>query len=96
MNPIHCARPPADAGARIFAQRYDLAEVRVALTIPILMHVRRVRRPHQPEIVRSLRRHYRTARIERSPDAGNSIYFGIPDFFNQLVRDFMLDIGYAR
>src|SRR5260370_26191635 len=36
---IHGARPPADAGGRIFAQRYDLAAVRARLTLPILYMV---------------------------------------------------------
>jgi len=50
----------------------------------------------KPEIVRSLASALPDARVRTVPGSGHSIYFENPDVFNQLVRDFMLDIGYAR
>ena len=92
---IHGARPPADAGARIFAQRHDLAAVRERLTMPILCMVGEQDTLIKPEIVRSLAAALPDARVRTVPGCGHSIYFENPDVFNQLVRDFMFKIGYA-
>jgi 3-oxoadipate enol-lactonase len=93
---IHGARPPADAGIRIFAQRHNLAAVRERLTMPILCMVGEQDTLIKPEIVRSLASALPDARVRTVPGCGHSIYFENPDVFNQLVRDFMLDVGYAR
>ena len=93
---IHGARPPADAGTRLFGQRYNLAAVRERLTMPILCLVGDDDTLIKPAIVRSLASALPDARMRTVPGCGHSIYFENPAVFNQLVRDFMLDIGYAR
>jgi 3-oxoadipate enol-lactonase len=93
---IHGARPPADAGRRLFGQRYNLAAVKERLTMPILCLVGEDDTLIKPEIVRSLASALPDARMRTVPGCGHSIYFENPDVFNQLVRDFMLDIGYPR
>ncbi len=90
------ARPPADAGVQIFNQRHDLAAVRERLTMPILCMVGEQDTLIKPEIVRSLASALPDARMRTVPGCGHSIYFENPAVFNQLVRDFMLDVGYAR
>ena len=34
-------------------------------------------------------------RLATVPDCGHSIYFEHPEIFNQIVRDFLIEIGYA-
>jgi 3-oxoadipate enol-lactonase len=93
---IHGARPPADAGPRLFGQRYDLAAVKKRLTMPILCLVGEEDTLIRPEIVRALASALPDARMRTVPGSGHSIYFENPAVFNQLVRDFMLEIGYPR
>ncbi len=88
------ARPPADAGPRIFGQRYDLAAVRERLKMPILCMVGEQDTLIKPEIVKLLVKALPNATLRTVPDCGHSIYFEQPGAFNQLVRDFILEIGY--
>ncbi|MDO8434237.1 MAG: alpha/beta hydrolase [Candidatus Binatus sp.] len=88
------ARPPADAGAQILGQSYDLAAVRERLRMPVLCMVGEQDTLIRPEIVKSLANALPDARLRTVPDCGHSIYFEQPGAFNQLVRDFMLEIGY--
>jgi 3-oxoadipate enol-lactonase len=89
------ARPPADAGARITSLRYDLAAVRARLTMPILCMVGEEDELIPPAMVRELVKALPNARIATVPDCGHSIYFEHPAIFNQLLRDFMRDVGYV-
>src|SRR5260221_2919613 len=75
------ARPPADAGARIFGQRYDLATVRERLTMPILCMDGEQDTLIRPAIVRSLLESLPNARLRTVPDSGHSIYFEQPGAF---------------
>jgi 3-oxoadipate enol-lactonase len=88
------ARPPADAGARIFSQRYDLAAVRERLTMPILCMVGEQDTVIRPDIVKSLVKALPNARLRTVPDCGHSIYFEQPGAFNQLLRDFLVEVEY--
>jgi 3-oxoadipate enol-lactonase len=88
------ARPPADAGARIITQRYDLAAVREKLTMPILCTVGEQDTLITPQVIRELVRVLPNARLATVPDCGHSIYFEHPAVFNQIVRDFLTDVNY--
>jgi pimeloyl-ACP methyl ester carboxylesterase len=93
---IHGARPPADAALQLFAQRYDPALARQRLTMPILCMVGEEDTLIRPEIVRALAAALPDARVRTVPGSGHSIYFENPAVFNQLVRDFLVEVGYAR
>ena len=93
---IHGARPPADAGARIFGLRYDLAAVKRRLTMPILCMVGEEDTLIAPDIVKALASALPNSRLCTVPGSGHSIYFENPAVFNQLVRDFIVEIGYAK
>jgi 3-oxoadipate enol-lactonase len=88
------ARPPADAGARIITQRYDLAAVREKLTMPVLCTVGEQDTLIPPQVIRELVRALPNARLATVPDCGHSIYFEHPAVFNQLIRDFLIDVDY--
>lgn len=92
---IHGARPPADAGQRLFAQRHDLAAVKERLTMPILCMVGEEDTLIKPSIVKALVAALPDARLRTVPGSGHSTYFENAPVFNQLVRDFIIDIGYA-
>jgi len=83
------ARPPADAGARIGALRYELDAVKARLTMPILCMVGEQDELIPPEMISSLVRVLPKARLATIPECGHSIYFEHPQVFNQLVRDFL-------
>jgi 3-oxoadipate enol-lactonase len=93
---IHGARPPADAGMRIMALRYDLAEVKRRLTMPVLCMVGEEDTLIRPEIVKAVAAVLPNAQVRTVPGSGHSIYFENAAVFNQLVRDFMVEIGYAK
>jgi len=93
---IHGARPPADAAMRLFGQRYDVAKVKKRLTMPILCMVGEEDTLIRPEIVRALASTLPNAQMRTVPGCGHSIYFENAAVFNQLVRDFLLEVGYAR
>lgn len=93
---IHGARPPADAGLRLVGIRYDLAAVKRRLTMPILCMVGEEDTLITPEIVKALASALPNSRLRTVPDSGHSIYFENPAVFNQLVRDFIIEIGYAK
>ena len=90
------ARPPADAALRLFAQRYDLGAVRKRLKMPILCLVGEEDILIKPEIVKELASALPNARMRTVPGCGHSIYFENPAVFNQLVRDFLVEVGYRR
>jgi 3-oxoadipate enol-lactonase len=88
------ARPPVDAGARIFSQRHDLAAVRERLRMPILCMVGEQDTLITPDVIKSLVKALPDGRLRTVPDCGHSIYFEQPGAFNQLLRDFLLEVGY--
>lgn len=93
---VHGARPPADAGARIVGKRYDLTAVKQRLTMPILCLVGEQDTLIRPDIVRALAAALPNSRLRTVPGCGHSIYFENAPVFNQLVRDFLLEVGYAK
>ena len=93
---IHGARPPADAGARIVGMRYDLAAVKQRLTMPILCMVGEEDTLITPDIVKALASALPNSRLRTVPGCGHSIYFENAAAYNQLVRDFLLEVGYAK
>jgi 3-oxoadipate enol-lactonase len=90
------ARPPADAGARIVGMRYDLAAVKQRLTMPIMCMVGEEDTLIRPDIVKALASALPNSRLRTVPGSGHSIYFENAPVFNQLVRDFLVEIGYAN
>ena len=90
------ARPPADAGARIVGLRYDLDAVKRRLTMPVLCMVGEEDTLITPGIVKALASALPNSRLRTVPGSGHSIYFENAAVFNQLVRDFLLEIGYAK
>jgi 3-oxoadipate enol-lactonase len=90
------SRPPSDALARIGALRYDLAAVRERLKMPTLCLVGEDDVLIPPALVNAVAKTLPNATVKTVPHCGHSIYFEHPAIFNQLVRDFLLDIGYAR
>jgi 3-oxoadipate enol-lactonase len=93
---IHGARPPADAGARIVGLRYDLDAVKRRLTMPVLCMVGEEDTLITPDIVKALASALPNSRLRTVPGSGHSIYFENAAAFNQLVRDFLLEVGYAK
>ena len=93
---IHGARPPADASTRLLNLRYDLAAVKQRLTMPILCMVGEEDTLIAPKIVRALAATLPNARLRTVPGSGHSIYFENGAVFNQLVRDFLIEIGYPK
>jgi pimeloyl-ACP methyl ester carboxylesterase len=93
---IHGARPPADAGTRIISLRYDLAAVKDRLTMPILCMVGEEDTLIRPDIVKALAAALPNSRLRTVPGSGHSIYFENAAVFNQLVRDFLVEVGYAK
>jgi pimeloyl-ACP methyl ester carboxylesterase len=93
---IHGARPPADAGPRLIGTRYDLAAVKQRLTMPILCLVGEEDTLIRPDIVKALTAVLPNSRLRTVPGCGHSIYFENAPVFNQLVRDFLIEVGYAK
>ncbi len=93
---IHGARPPADAGVRLIGLRYDLAAVKSRLTMPILCMVGEEDTLIRPQIVKALAAALPDSRLRTVPGSGHSIYFENAPVFNQLVRDFLVEIDYPR
>jgi pimeloyl-ACP methyl ester carboxylesterase len=89
---IHGARPPADAGMRIFGLRYDLDKVRERIRMPVLCMVGEEDTLIRPDIVRSVVSALPNARLRTVPDCGHSIYFENAPVFNQIVREFLLEL----
>ena len=90
------ARPPADAGKRIVGLRYDLSAVNQRLTMPILCMVGEEDTLIRPDIVKALASALPNSRLRTVPGSGHSIYFENAPVFNQLVRDFLVEVGYAK
>jgi 3-oxoadipate enol-lactonase len=93
---IHGARPPADAGPQIIRLRYDLDAVKRRLTMPIMCIVGEQDTLITPATVRSLAAALPNSRLRTVPGCGHSVYFENAPVFNQLVRDFLVEIGYGR
>jgi 3-oxoadipate enol-lactonase len=91
---IHGARPPADAAMRLFGTRYDPAVVKKRLTMPILCMVGEEDTLIPPDIVRALASALPNSRLRTVPGSGHSIYFENAPVFNQLLRDFLVEVGY--
>ncbi len=89
------ARPPDDAMKRLGSRRYDLARVRERLQMPILCLEGEEDALIVPEMIRHLVKALPNARLATVPGAGHSVYFENAPVFNQLVHDFLRDIGYA-
>jgi 3-oxoadipate enol-lactonase len=88
------ARPPADAGARLFATRHDLARVRERLTMPVLCLVGENDTLIPPNIIKEVARAFPNSRYVSVPDSGHSVYFEQPEVFNQILRDYLIDVGW--
>ncbi|MFZ0888600.1 MAG: alpha/beta hydrolase [Candidatus Binataceae bacterium] len=89
------ARPPIDAMARIGGRRYDPAAVRERLKMPVLCLVGEEDELIPPAAIETLLGVIPGARMVAVPDCGHSIYFERPEVFNQLLLDFLRDIGYG-
>jgi 3-oxoadipate enol-lactonase len=89
------ARPPEDALKRILGRRYPLAAVRERLTMPVLCVVGEQDALIAPAAIRELARSLTDARFVPVPDCGHSVYFENPAVFNQVLLDFLREIGYA-
>jgi len=89
------ARPPADAGARLGATRYDLDAVRSRLKMPVLCIVGEDDVLIPPERVREVASFLADGRLRTVPGCGHSVYFENAAVFNQLVHDFAREIGYG-
>jgi 3-oxoadipate enol-lactonase len=89
------ARPPADAMKRLGTRRYDLAKVRERLTMQILCLEGEEDALIVPEMIRHLVRALPKARLALVPGAGHSVYFEKAAVFNQLVHDFIREVGFA-
>ncbi len=89
------ARPPADAMRRLGSRRYDLAKVRERLKMPILCLEGEEDALIVPEMIRHLVKALPHARLAMVPGAGHSVYFENAPAFNQVVLDFLREIGYA-
>jgi 3-oxoadipate enol-lactonase len=89
------ARPPADAMKWLGSRRYDLAKVRERLKMPILCLEGEQDALIAPEMIRHLVKALPNARLALVPGAGHSVYFENAPAFNQLVLDFLRDVGYA-
>jgi 3-oxoadipate enol-lactonase len=90
------ARPPADATARLSATRYDLERAKARLTMPILCIAGEEDALIQPAMIEALAAWLPDGRFASVPHCGHSVYFEQAAVFNQLVRDFLIDIKYGR
>jgi len=50
----------------------------------------------RPDIVKALAAALSNSRMRTVPGSGHSIYFENAPVFNQLVRDFLVEVGYAK
>ena len=89
------ARPPADAIKRLGSRRYDLAKVRERLKMPILCLEGEEDALIAPAMIRHLVKALPNARLALVPGAGHSVYFENAAAFNQLVLDFIREVGHA-
>jgi 3-oxoadipate enol-lactonase len=90
------ARPPADAMKRLGGRRYDLAKVRERLTMPILCIEGEEDALIVPDMIRMLVKTLPNARLALVPGAGHSVYFEKAAVFNQLVHDFLREVGHGQ
>jgi 3-oxoadipate enol-lactonase len=88
------AQPPTDAGTRLRAMNYDLDLARSQLTMPVLCIVGQMDDVFPPDVITELTTILPDARLLTVADGGHSVYFETATVFNQLVRDFLIDIGY--
>ncbi len=88
------ARPPADATTRLGATRYDLEQAHKRLTMPILCLAGQDDALIPAAMVETLARWLPNGRFASVPHCGHSIYFEHAAVFNQLVRDFLIDIKF--
>jgi 3-oxoadipate enol-lactonase len=87
------ARPPVDAIMRIGARRYDLAAVRERLIMPVLCIVGEDDELISPAMIGALIGALPNARMKSVPDCGHSVYFERAEIFNQLLLEFLREIG---
>ncbi|MHB8384319.1 MAG: alpha/beta fold hydrolase [Candidatus Binataceae bacterium] len=90
------ARPPADAMQRLGAAHYDLARAKAALTMPILCVAGEDDALIPAAMIETLAAWLPDGRFASVPHCGHSIYFEQAAVFNQLVRDFLIDIKYGK
>lgn len=88
------AQPPVDSGTRLRAMNYDLDFARSRLTMPVLCIVGEKDDVFPPDILSELTTILPDVRLLAVPGGGHSVYFETASVFNQLVRDFLIDIGY--
>ncbi len=90
------ARPPADAIQRLGATRYDLERVKARLTMPILCVAGEEDALIPAAMIETLAAWLPDGRFASVPHCGHSVYFEQAAVFNQLVRDFLIDIKYGK
>lgn len=90
------ARPPADAMKRLGSTRYDLAQVKDRLTMPVLCVAGEEDALIPAKMIETLAAWLPDGRFASVPHCGHSVYFEQAAVFNQLVRDFLIDIKYGR
>jgi 3-oxoadipate enol-lactonase len=90
------ARPPADAMQRLGALRYDLDRAQAQLTMPILCVVGEDDALIPAAMIERLAAWLPDGRFASVPHCGHSVYFEQAAVFNQLVRDFLIDIKYGK
>jgi len=93
---ISGARPPADATTRLGATRHDLARVKERLTMPILCVAGEDDALIPAAMIETLAAWLPDGRFASVPHCGHSVYFEQAAVFNQLVRDFLIDIKYGK
>lgn len=89
------ARPPADAAARIGARRFDIAQVREKLTMPVLCLVGEEDVLLPPALIEKVSSALPNATLKTVPHCGHSIYFERAEVFNQLVLEFLRAMGWG-
>ncbi|MGH7949664.1 MAG: alpha/beta fold hydrolase, partial [Candidatus Binataceae bacterium] len=69
--------------------------VRTRLKMPVLCLVGEDDVLIPPRTIKAIAALLPNARVATVPDCGHSIYFEQPAIFNQLVREFLNEIGYS-
>jgi len=88
------AHPPDDAGSRLRAMNFSVDMAASQLKMPVLCVVGEQDDVFPPDMIRELTGILPDARLVTVPDCGHSVYFDRADAFNQLVRNFLVSIGY--
>ncbi len=90
LNP----QPPDDAGRRLRAMNYDHNLAISRLAMPVMCLAGEKDDTFPPQILRDLTTILPDVRFFTVTGAGHSVYFETASVFNQLVKNFLIDIGY--